>query len=221
MVLVVAQFLQSTAQLTLVLRADLVSAEGSVEARWSANEDLDVFLLGLRKDSLQKVLGDVALSTSPVLGRVVEEIECLEAPRVGVLQFIEFLLQKDVILRDVTKDKSNLGLVIGVLEDRTDKLVHRSNSSTARDQRDVLMLVGFPGVLGQRTLELEFIANVQVVNVGGHGALVVFLDHKVEMARFIWRDYQHDPTYKKVNALYLHHSQGCMGGGRPFPTQTA
>lgn len=214
LVLVVAQLLQDTRQLTLVLRADLVTANSIVEARRSADEDLLVLLLGLRKDGLQEFLGDVALAAGPLLGRLVEEVESLEALGVGVLEILELLLQEDVILADVTVDKSNLGLVLGVLEDLADELVHGSDTGTTGNQGNVLMLVGLPLVFGERALEGKTLVNVHAVQVLRHRSVGVGLDDKLEVARLVC----HGDKYLLLFFFYIMIIRGQMvtfiaGGG--------
>lgn len=182
MVLLVAELLESTGQLTLVLRADLVSGDGVHETGRTADEKLDVLVLGLRKNSLEKVLGDEATATSPALGRVVEDVEGSEALRVGVLELLELLLEEDVLLADVAKYKSDLGLVLGVVEDGAGELVHGGNTGATSDEGDVVVLVLLPGVLGQGALEVESLARSHVVQVCAHGAVRVLLDKQVEEA---------------------------------------
>jgi hypothetical protein len=153
LLLAVAQLLQDTRKLTLVLGADLASRDGLVKAGRTADEELDVLLLGLGQNSLQQLLVDEALAASPLLGRVVEDVEGAEALGVGVLKMLEFFLQEDVVLVDVTEDKSNLGAVFGVLEDMANELVHGCDTGSTGDQGNVVVLVSLPGVLGERTLE--------------------------------------------------------------------
>lgn len=182
LVLVVSKLLEVTGQLSLVPGADLVSANSLVQARRTTDEDLDILLLRLRKDGLQQLLGDVTLTTSPSRWGLVEEVEGLEALRVGVLNLIPLLLQKDVLLSDIAEHQGNLGLVLGVLEDVTGELVGGGDTSTSCDQDNVLVLVGLPGVLGKRTFEVHALANAQAVEVFGHGAIGIFLDNELEEA---------------------------------------
>lgn len=177
----VAQLLQDTGQLALVGRAVLGATDGLVHAGRSADEDLDVLLLGLGQDGLQELLADVALAAGPLLGRVVQDVEGTEAAGVGVLELLEFLLQEDVLLLDVTEHQGDLGLVLGVLEDLTRKLVHGGDTGTTSDQANVVVLVGLPGVLDDRTLEVQALADVHAVQVLGHGSVGVDLDDKVDV----------------------------------------
>lgn len=161
----VAQVLQDTRQLTLVLGADLATRDGLVQARRAADEELDVLLLGLGQHGLEQILADVALAASPALGWVVQDVEGTEALGVGVLQILELLLQQDVVLAHVTEHQSHLGAVIGVLEDLTGKLVHGGDTSATGDQSNVVVLVGLPGVLRDRTLEGQTLVDVHGVDV--------------------------------------------------------
>lgn len=185
LVLAVAQLLQSTRQITLVRRADLGAADGLVQTRGPANKELDVVFLGLREHSLQQVLGDVALTASPALGRVVQDIEGPEALGIGVLEVLELLLQENVILGDIAKNQSHLSLVLGVLEDLASQLVHRGDTSATSNQGDVVVLVSLPGVLGKRSLERHALVDIQAVEVLRHGPVRVRLDDELKEARLI------------------------------------
>lgn len=186
LVLAVSQLLEDARQLALVLGAGLSSANGLVHARRTADEDLDVLLLGLWENGLEELLGDVALSASPLLGRVVQDVERTEPLRVRVLDFLEFLLQKDVLLGNITKDQRHLGLVVGVLEDGTDQLVHGRDARATGDQGNVLVLVGLPGVLGDRALEIQTLAYVHAVKVFRHGTIGIALHDEIQVAGLIW-----------------------------------
>ena len=185
LVLAVAKLGQDTSQLALVLGADLGATDSLVHAGRSADEELDVLLLGLRQNGLQQILVDVALAASPALGRVVQDVEGLEALGVGVLQILQLLLQKDVVLVDIAKHQSNLSLVLGVLEDLASQLVHGSDTSTTRDQADVVVLVSLPRILGKRTLERHALVDVHAVEVLRHGSVGVRLDDELKVARLL------------------------------------
>lgn len=185
LVLAVSQLLQDTREFALVLGADLGAANGLVQSRGATNEDLDVVLLGLGKNGLQKLLVDVALAASPALRGVVKDIEGAESLGVGVLQVLELLLQKNVLLLDVSKDQGDLGLVIGVLEDLTSQLVHGGNSGSTSDQADVVVLISFPRVLGKRSLKFQALVNVQAVDVFRHRAVGVLLDNKLQVTGLV------------------------------------
>lgn len=185
LVLAVSQLLQDTREFALVLGADLRTANGLVHSRGPANEDLDVVLLGLGKDGLQKFLADVTLAAGPALRGVVKDIEGAESLGVGVLQVLELLLKKNVLFLDVSKDQGDLGLVIGVLENLTSQLVHRSNSCSTSDQADVVVLVSFPRVLGKRSLEFQALVDVHAVDVFRHRAVGVLLDNKLQVTGLV------------------------------------
>lgn len=174
-----------TAQLTLVRGAVLVTRNSLVKTRRSAYEDLDILLSGTRNNSLQQLLGNEALALRPVLRRLVQNVESAEAVGVLVLEVFELLLEQDVVGGDVTKDKSHLGLVLGVLEDGAGELVHGGDAGAAGDQGDVVVLVGLPGVLGDGALHLERLAGGHVVHVLGHDAAGVALDDEVEVAGLV------------------------------------
>lgn len=176
----VAELLEGAGQLALVLGANLVARNSLHQAGRAADKQLDVLLLGLGEDSLEELLGNVALVADPLLGGVVEDVESAEALGVGVLELVELLLEKDVLLSDVAEDKGDLGLVVGVVEDGAGELVHGGDTGTAGDEGDVGVLVLLPLVLGQRALDVEALAGNQVVDVGAHGAVGVLLDNEVK-----------------------------------------
>lgn len=179
LVLAITQILEVTNQLTLIPGALLVTTDHVHQAIRSAHENLDVLALGLREDLLEQVLGDVAGLTNPLLGGLVENIESTESLGVGVLQLLELVLEEDVLLGHVADNKGNLGLIIGVLEDGAEELVHGGDTGAAGNAGDVLVLVLLPLVLGEGTLDVETLARDHVVHVAGHGSLLVLLDHEV------------------------------------------
>lgn len=185
LVLGVAEVLQGAGQVALVLGADLVAGDGLHHARGAANEDLDVLVLGLGEDSLEEVLGDVAAVADPLLGGVVEDVEGTEALGVGVLEVLELRLEQDVLVADVAVDDCYLGLVVGVVKDGAAELVHGGNASTAGNKGDVVVLVLGPGVLGERALDVQALANSHVVEVVAHGAIGVALDQEIHVAALI------------------------------------
>lgn len=210
----VTKILQDTSELTLVLGADLGTRDSLVHGRRTADEDLDVLLLGLRQNSLQQLLGDEALATSPLSRGLVQDVEGTEALGVGVLQIVQLLLQKNVFLSHVTEDQSNLGLIFGVLEDLTGKLVHRGDTSATGDQADVVVLVGLPGVLDNGALEGEALVDVHRVDVLRHGTAGVGLDDKLKVAGDIC-DMSANESCIMLNVnSYPHHWWECKDGGR-------
>ena len=181
LVLAVSELGQLTAQLTLVRGAVLVARDGLVESGWAANEDLEVLLVGRRDDSLEELLSNVALALRPVLRGLVKDVEGTEAVGVLVLELLELGLEDDVVGGDVAVDERNLGLVLGVLEDGAGELVHGGDSGATSDQSDVVVLVGLPRVLGDRSLHLKRLAGCHAVHVLGHDASGVPLDNEVEV----------------------------------------
>jgi hypothetical protein len=204
LILLIAKLLQGTSQLTLVLGADLVSGDGVHETGRAADEQLDVLVLGLREDSLQELLGNVAAVADPLLGRVVEDIESTETLGEGVLKVLKLLFQKDVLLRDVTKDKGDLGLVVGVVEDGASELVHGSDPSTAGNESDVVVLVLLPGVFRQRALDVEALTGNKVVEVCAHRTIWVLLNEQVDETLLACND--QSAVFPEIDsATYSHH----------------
>jgi hypothetical protein len=170
----------------LVLGADLGTRDSLVHGRRATDKELDVFLLRLGEDSLQESLVDEARATLPVLRGLVEDVEGTEALGVGVLEILQLLLQENILLGDVTEDQSDLSLVLGVLEDLTGELVHGGDTGATGDQGDVVMLVGFPGVLDKRTLEGKALVDVHGVQVLRHGTVGIGLDDKLKVTGDVW-----------------------------------
>jgi hypothetical protein len=48
------------------------------------------------------------------------------------------------------------------------------------------VFVGLPGVLGERSLEVEALANVHAIQVRRHGSIRVALDNEVQVSRGVW-----------------------------------
>ena len=182
LVLAVTKLGEVAAKLTLVRGAVLVARNSLVHARRTANEDLDVLLVGRRNDSLEELLGDEALALRPVLGGLVEDVEGAETVRELVLELLKFGLEQDIIGGDVTEDERDLGLVLGVLEDGAGELVHGSDTGAASNQGDVVVLVGLPRVLGNGALHLKGLSGSHAVHVLGHDAARVPLDDEVDVA---------------------------------------
>ena len=129
----------------------------------------------------------MTLGTGPVLGRVVEQVEGAEALRVFVLELLKLALEDDILFADVAKDERDLGLVFGILEDGASELPHGRDAGASSNQRNVVVLVGLPGVLGNGTLEVEPLARVHVVKLRGHGTVGVVLDNKIEVSHLVCR----------------------------------
>lgn len=203
LVLLVAKLLEGTSQLTLVLGADLVSGDGVHETGRATDKQLDVLVLGLRENSLEELLGDVAAVADPLLGGVVEDIESTETLGEGVLEVLKLLLQKDVLLGDVAKDKGDLGLIVGVVENSASELVHGGDASTAGNEGNVVVLVLLPRVLGQRTLDVETLAGNKVVEVCAHRTVGVLLNEQVDETLLVCN--RQSAVLKKSNsATYFH-----------------
>ena len=128
-------------QLALVRRRLLHTRDRLVHAWWAANKDLDVLLLWLGKNSLQQLFVDESLSALPLLWWLVQNVEGAESLWVCVLEIIEFSLQQDVLLSNVGEDESDLCLVVRVAENCACELIHWGNSSSSRDQCNVVVHV--------------------------------------------------------------------------------
>jgi len=186
LILAVAKLFEIAFQLALVLGALLASTDGLVHARWATDEDLDlVALLGLGQNRLEQFLGDVALAALPYLGWVVEDVEGAEPLRICVLQLFPLLLQQNILLREITIDERDLGLILWVFEDAARSLPHGCDTRSTRNQGDVLELVRGPWVLGDGSLDVQSLAGLHVMHVAGHGTVGVLLNNKVDGALLI------------------------------------
>lgn len=97
-------------------------------------------------------------------------------------QVIQLLLEEDLVLGDVSEDKGNLSLILWVVEDGTDELVHWGNTSSTGNQGEVLVEVGRVWILWKRTLELELVSWLESVDVCRHWSSGVFLNEEIEIA---------------------------------------
>lgn len=149
----VTKLLQNSSNIALFLGANLGARNSLHQSGGTADKELDVVALGLGENLLQQLLGDEAAAADPVLGRLVQDIEGAEALGVCVLELVELALQQDILLGDVSEDEGDLGLIVGVLEDGADELVHGGDAGTAGDEGDVVVLVLGPGVLGKGSLD--------------------------------------------------------------------
>lgn len=181
----VAQLLQDTSQLALVLGAHLGAADRLVHARRPAHKQLDPLRLRLREGHLHQLLRHIALAARPARARLVQQVEHLELPRVHVLQVFQLPAQQDVLLAHIAINQRHLRLVRGVAEDLADELVHRRDPRAAGHHADVAVLVGLPLVLGDRALERERLAHAQLVDVRRHRAPGVLLHQQVQVAGLV------------------------------------
>lgn len=63
------------------------------------NKDLDVSLFG--ESDFEEILCYIAASSSPFLGRFIEDVEYSEPLREIILQVFEFAFKKDIVLGDL------------------------------------------------------------------------------------------------------------------------
>lgn len=127
----------------------------------------------------------MTLAALPLLRRVVEDVESAEALGVRVLEVLELALEQDVLLGDAAVNEGDLCLVLRVLEDGARRLPHGGDARAARDQGDVLVLVGGPLVLGDGTLDVQALPGLEVVHVRRHGPVRVLLDEEVDGALLV------------------------------------
>ena len=142
----------------------------------------------------------MALSTRPVRGWRVESVEGAETVGEFRLEIFPLALEEDVFFRHVAEYECHFGLVGGVLEDGARELVHWGDAGTTCDQSNVVVLVGFVGVLGNWSLHVEPLAGDHVVHVFGHGTVGVAFDDEIEVT---------DSICKSQSVTVQSDKQGC------------
>lgn len=128
-------------------------------------------------------------TAGPALGRVVENVVDAESI-VRLLQFLELVLEQDVLGVDVGEDQVNLGSVVAtvagtVADDSLDNLQHGGDTSTTGDHTNVAAHVGGVdhGALG--AADLHVVADLQLGEILGDVTLGVGLDEQIEVSGLI------------------------------------
>lgn len=181
---------------------------GADHGRRTAEEDLDIrsgsretFLQVLfvnhcnrlldrtNRTHLDHVRGNEADTTSPSLGRVVENVVDAETIVLGN-ELLELLLEQDIVGVDIGEDQVHLSGVVStvagtVADNGLDDLEHRGDTGTSSDHTDVAAHVGGVdhGTLG--AAHLHGLADLQGGQVLGNVTLGVSLDEEVKVAGFI------------------------------------
>lgn len=178
----VSQFLQNAIELALVLWTLLRPRQSLVQTRRPTHKHLHVLRVARRQDRLEQLLVDEAFSLLPARRGIVQHIEGAESLREVLLELVEFGLQQDVFLGHVAEHERHLRLVQGIVEDSSCKLIHGCHSSAACNQRNVVVLVRRPRVLGNRALDLECVAGLHVMQMCRHGTSLVLLHQQIHMS---------------------------------------
>lgn len=132
---------------------------------------------------LDHVGRDVTDTTSPAIGRVVEDVVDAEALVLGG-ERVEVLLEQNVLLRDVGEDEVDLGAVASALaaaDDGLDDLQHGGDASAAGNHAEVAHHVGSvrEGALGPA--HANGLAGGERGEVSADVACRVRLDQQVEV----------------------------------------
>lgn len=182
----VAELSQSAGDLTLISRGVLHTGDRLVQGRRATDEDLQLLGSGHGGQGLlQELLGDVAqvqVSFSQRLQvQLVNEVVNLH---LGVVlsQFVELLLQDDVLsgLRAVVQ--LNEGLVIRVLSNGVHQLPQGGDTRATTNQGNGVKLVRLPLPLDNRALERQGLTLLQFGDVLRHLTQRVALDDEVNSA---------------------------------------
>ena len=194
----ISQLFQIPCKLTLLRGTLLRTRDRLIQPRWATYEDLNVLLLRPGNDLLQQVLRNEAFTLLPPFRRIIEDVERSEAIWVIILQLLELLLEKDILLRDVTEHERDFRLVLRVLEDGPRELPHGCYACAAGDDGDVAVFVGRPGVFRDGAFDVEGVAGFQGVYVFGHRSVGVFFDDEVEEAPRIYIACQSQLQYGNI-----------------------
>lgn len=152
--------------------------------RWSTHENL-VSLFRTRQVLLDGLLGYESSVTTPSLGRVIEEVVDSESIRVVSSQSVQFILEQNVFLSDIGVDEIDLSLVLRVLQGSSDDLKTRSESGTTSNHTNLVGQFRSVVHLTLGALDLDELANLELVNVLGDVSIGVRLDDQVEEASVI------------------------------------
>lgn len=120
-------------------------------------------------------LGDETNTTLPAWGRVVEDVEDLEAIGMNVEEHRKVIFQEDVFLIDVGVDEAEGSLVKGVLEGSTDDLDHGGDASTTGDHANVIGKVGGILEVTLGTFDADLVTDLESRKVTGDVAFFVRL----------------------------------------------
>jgi len=123
---------------------------------------------------------------APLLRGLIQQIKCPHPIRILILQLLPLLLQQDIRLGDIPKHKRDFGLVVRVLENSTCELVHGRDACAAGQESDVVVLVGRPGVFGNRAFHVQGVAGLHVVQVLGHGTAGVLFHDEGHVPTLVW-----------------------------------
>lgn len=182
----VSQLLQIPCEFSLLGGTLLRARNRLTQPGRPTHEDFDILLLRARNHLLQQVFRDKSFTLLPAVWWVVKDVECSEAIWVLVLQLIELLLEQNILLRDVAKNKRDLRLILRVLENSPCELPHGRYTCAAGNEGDVVVFVRRPGIFWDWAFDVEGVAGFEGVDVLGHGAVGVLFDDEVEEAAGVY-----------------------------------
>lgn len=141
----VAQLSENTSQTALgPSKPSFGAGNTGGHSRRSTDENLDVSFVHLMGHHFgQKLLGHVTLLVDTFVLRrgIADGIQMGESARVLLSQSVQLTLQEDIFFAVVCIDKSDLGLVVWVVENGSSQLVNRSDARSASDEGHGRVLV--------------------------------------------------------------------------------
>lgn len=143
----------------------------------TTQKDLDVRITGGQM-FIYVFLCNEASTASPPGRRVVQDVMDFETSVARIHQFVEFLLQEDILLIDVRVDEAQLGAVKRIFEGSTYDLKHRSNASPPCDHPNFTREGRVVHELAFRTLDANFLAQFEQGDVTRDVTLLVSLKGK-------------------------------------------
>ena len=99
-----------------------------------------------------------------------------ESSRKLLFVFVELLPQQNILIRVHAINERDLGIVAWVAQHAPNQLVGRRDALSSRDETDVRMFVGLPGVAWYGAAERHCVARFEVVEVSAGFAIGVLFD---------------------------------------------
>ena len=183
LILGITEVLEETIELALRIVRGLVTRDGLHHGRRTADHD-EVVIRGSRDVLLDDLLRNVTDRSFPVLRGLLENVVHLEVLVLGSA-LIDLLTEQDILLSNVGENEGNLSLIISVSQDGISDLQHGGQTSTSGNKTNLLLGVSLVRILGDGTLHLNNVSNLQIVNGRRKLTILVLLDEKLSEANSI------------------------------------